>query len=729
MAAPVWILSVDLQTKTATFQSGMADAARSARSAFKEIQSGAGEMGEGVNRGSLDVRHALGLVDNTIRGAHSMAMADLIRMFKDSALVMGALPFAMTVAGFALVAEMVYKGVQAIEAYRQAQAKLKDDQAKFGTTIQDVFNGLNDKILEAEKTTDELSGNHLGALHKELELIDHQSLSDLEHSFETISKAADQLFGDLKAGWYQMGIGSEGAKHALDEFQTQYASLLAQGKGTEAAGLLSGTLAQAKHILAMQQQILANSVDSRKHTGMDPAGDIVKYNAVEAASLELKKAGVGITDREVQSQQALVDALQAQVHVEQQVSTLKAAQDTNARLQEAKQVAKQDKTPDVSEGRARMMSDLYAEYEQKVAIVQQGEREILAETKEGTAARLQAIEDAMGREEADGLQDTAFYKQLATQKIELQRQLGEQQKAQAAAMGREQIDSDEKMGELQLAAAKEQQDAINSGKRVSLQKQMEQSIQFANEDYNVKLSALQREIEALNQEDQKYLADKQKLQNQEKQLTQQHENELAAIREKAEMATNQKLANSYQQFTNTIAGSMSQLIMGHQTVAKTFESLGDQMISSMIKNGIMYAMSNKARQASDAKAAASAGFKWGMEHGGPAAPILAPVLAATAFAGAMAFEKGGIVPGVGSGDIVPAMLTPGEGVVPDGVMDGLRSVARNGGFDAQGPHTHVNMHVHMHASALDSDGVDKVFTKHADTIQKHFEKAVRRTNR
>lgn len=28
MAAPVWILSVDLQTKTATFQSGMADRKR-----------------------------------------------------------------------------------------------------------------------------------------------------------------------------------------------------------------------------------------------------------------------------------------------------------------------------------------------------------------------------------------------------------------------------------------------------------------------------------------------------------------------------------------------------------------------------------------------------------------------------------------------------------------------------------------------------------------------------
>src|SRR5580698_4654384 len=162
MAQPVWVLSVDLQAKTATFQTGLADAARSARDSFKQVNQGASEMGESVGRGSLDVRHALGLVDNTIRGAHSMAMVDLIRMFKDSALVMGALPFAMTAAGFALVAEMVVKGVQAYQEMAAAAARLKDEHTRMDTTIQGVFNGLDEKILTAQKETDELSGNHLG---------------------------------------------------------------------------------------------------------------------------------------------------------------------------------------------------------------------------------------------------------------------------------------------------------------------------------------------------------------------------------------------------------------------------------------------------------------------------------------------------------------------------------------------------------------------------------------
>ncbi len=49
MAQPVWVLSVDLQTKTATFQTGMADAARAARSSFQDIKDSSREMSEGVS--------------------------------------------------------------------------------------------------------------------------------------------------------------------------------------------------------------------------------------------------------------------------------------------------------------------------------------------------------------------------------------------------------------------------------------------------------------------------------------------------------------------------------------------------------------------------------------------------------------------------------------------------------------------------------------------------------
>ena len=62
MAQPVWVLSVDLQTKTATFQSGMADAARSARESFQEIKSGANEMGRATSGSMMEARHGVMLL-------------------------------------------------------------------------------------------------------------------------------------------------------------------------------------------------------------------------------------------------------------------------------------------------------------------------------------------------------------------------------------------------------------------------------------------------------------------------------------------------------------------------------------------------------------------------------------------------------------------------------------------------------------------------------------------
>src|SRR6185437_16142677 len=109
MAAPVWLLSVDLDAKTATFTTGLADAARKARGAFNDIGSGAEDMAGRGERSFGSLRANLGLIDNTIRGAHAQAMADLMRLWAQNAIVMSALPIAATAAGFILVGGIVYE--------------------------------------------------------------------------------------------------------------------------------------------------------------------------------------------------------------------------------------------------------------------------------------------------------------------------------------------------------------------------------------------------------------------------------------------------------------------------------------------------------------------------------------------------------------------------------------------------------------------------------------------
>src|SRR5579872_1599393 len=319
MAQPVWVLSVDLQAKTAVFQSGMAEAAKSARNSFKDIQSSAGEMSGGATRGFGDIRHSLGLLDNSIRRAHGAAMADAIRLTAQFVDVSAALPFAAMTGGFILLAGGIFEAAKKIQEFREQAEKLRNVQDELSTTTHNVFNTLDEKLLEAGIRADELNNNHLAALHKQLQLIDRQSLTELVHSFDEVTKAADKAFGEMKGEWYSMGIGSDGAKHALEQFKIKYDLLLAQGKDKEASDLLAGTRQTAQHVLDLMNQARAMGAAIEGSSGTKPDEAL----AFERARVELKKFGVSYTDKEVQSQQALLATLDAQLGVQERVSALK----------------------------------------------------------------------------------------------------------------------------------------------------------------------------------------------------------------------------------------------------------------------------------------------------------------------------------------------------------------------------------------------------------------------
>jgi hypothetical protein len=74
------------------------------------------------------------------------------------------------------------------------------------------------------------------------------------------------------------------------------------------------------------------------------------------------------------------------------------------------------------------------------------------------------------------------------------------------------------------------------------------------------------------------------------------------------------------------------------------------------------------------------------------------------------------------------MLTPGEGVVPGGVMDGLRNMARNGNMGQAGHTTVVHVRPTYHVSTIDGDGMQEALEKHTDVLQRHMESTMRKMN-
>jgi hypothetical protein len=715
-----------------------------------------------------------------------------------------AFPFLAIALGATLLIEHLTK-------MHEAGEKLTEDQTKFGTAAQNAFNSLDNKILQAQIHSDELRNDHLGALSKQLILIDKQSMAELVHEFEGVAKAADAVMDGLKSSWYTFGIGSEGAKHALTGFKSEYESLLAQGKDSEASDLLKGTRASAEKILAMQKQGKSALAGMEGKAGTDTA-DQAKY---DQARNELKKAGVGWTEKEVQAQQQLVDALRDQTGIEERAATLKKLESGNATKavgkdmgKEQSEAAKQAAEHTLKMGelsvaaereaanvrltlshattQERLASDLAlaneeyqiqlranqqriaalnkggndyqnqlkglhekteeltAEHENRLAQLQgkatedqyrkdltdleQSTREKLNATQQGSAERLAATQAAIADEQSRNLQDTSFYRELLTQRGELIRKAGEDERKEQADAGKEVSEQTLKMGELALAAQREQQQLIDSSHRMTDQQRMQEAIKNANDESSLKLTALSQEIAALDKGGKDYENKLRQMQDKQKQLVQQHENEITAIKNKATEDQNQKQQAGMTRMADEFSRGFTQVLMRHQSFASMMDSIGNQVVSGMMQNAIKSVMANDFTKESDAAAAARKAFLAGMHFPFPANIVMGPALGALAFASVMAFQSGTDgVPGTGTGDRIPAMLEPGEGVVPGGVMDGLRSMARSGTMGG-GHQYHVHAPVHFNLSALDSTGMDRVLDKHGDKLQKHFEKTLRKMN-
>jgi hypothetical protein len=168
--------------------------------------------------------------------------------------------------------------------------------------------------------------------------------------------------------------------------------------------------------------------------------------------------------------------------------------------------------------------------------------------------------------------------------------------------------------------------------------------------------------------------------------------------------------------------------MGHETFGKMMIGIGDQTATGMIENAIKSIMANDMTKESDAGAAARKAFLAGWHFPWPMNIVMAPLLGGLAFASAMAFEDGGIVPGVGHGDTVPAMLTPGEGVMPKKLTEGLTRAANSGNMGGGNGTVHVHHNPTYHMHMIDGTGVDKMLQQHSEKFTDHVSREIRKRN-
>jgi hypothetical protein len=720
MAVPVWTLSVDLQTKTATFQTGLSDAAKAARYSFGEIKADAAAMSRSTSGSMGEARHGVMLLGEEF-GVHlPRGLTTFIASLGPVGAAMeAAFPFLAIIVGATLLLEHLGK-------LKEAGEKLTASQANFGHTVANVLNALDNKLLEAGIRADELNNNHLGALHKQLELIDHQSLAELERSFDEVAKSADVTMAELKTSWYQFGAGSAGAIHALDDFKRKYETLL-DNKDTDGAhNLLSGTLQTAQHILDLQKQAADNQ--TRTGTHGTHQGDYAKY---EQAKNDLKRQGVGFTEKEIDAQETLVHALQAQANVEEKIAALKKVQDSNATKET------QGKVDTDSDNAARQQADAARReldeaeklreeaYKRAVAGLQESEREKIEATRQGSTDRLAAIDASIKEENTKGLQETGYYQDLLRSRVELVRQMAEQEAKVTEEAAKESAEHTTAMERLRLASAEEADRHKLAMHQATAQQLVAEEVKSVNDATQLEIEGYNKELAALDRYAADYAVKKQALHDKIAEIEKQGQNKTKQIQDQAQQQQMAGVLRYLNQENSAFASAFGNVLMHKMTFSRAMQQLEQQLATESLKT-LMSSLMKYAETAEMAKlpAAREAAAKaWASAP----TPITGAILAAATFAKVMALESGGIVPGVGRGDTVPAMLTPGEAVLPKGLTEQLTNAAKFGDGGATPP-VQVNHTHHYTIHAIDGASVKGMLEDHADTFHQHFEHHVRKMN-
>jgi hypothetical protein len=698
----VGALIVKLRAETAEFKSDLGKV----KSDLDGLKDKSQETGEAMDHSFTEARGGLMLTEDLVGVRLPRHLNTLIAQIPGVGV---AFSMMLPIVGVAVAIEIISKLIEKHKEAAESAMKLRAAQETFGIAAQEAFNKLDDKLLEAGIKADELAGNHLGALHKRLLLIDHQSMSELVAEFSKLSDAADKTLGAITEHWYESKIGVVGVKDALNNFKLQYQELLAQHKDKEAGDLLAGTLQSA-----------------------------IKMKEL----MEAQQGGHGSTQSDLDAQKAWIGLLQTEVALRQKSVQLVKEEKQNEVTEDAQKQVLHVKPEDYKEW-------LEARHKKTEAAEKLNEEQLAADAE-------------FTKAEQTLFADQAKYAREAALQQREQRDLSKEADAKA---GIDKLDAAYRSGlvgvrefyaqkkALMQADLQAQADYARAEREVA-----QQQLDAANAGNGNDPSVLTARIEAM-----KHLAEATR-------AVAKAQEELSTSLTKVGQEESQNtsfigaLTASMQQsktFAAQMGDNMQHAMSGFNTaVAKSIvegknfgqamRQVGIQVVESIIQQILaqeekmlidrlvtgMHIAGNAQASASDKATAGQSQLAWAKVDAVKAynafagIPIIGPelgaVAAAATFASMMAFESGGIVPGTGSGDTVPAMLSPQEMVLPRPISQGLQTAIASGGMNGGG-----TMHLHAPAfapkvSAVDAAGMDRVLKKHADKFAKQFHSEMRK---
>lgn len=254
-----------------------------------------------------------------------------------------ALSAAFSATAVIFIIEAIAQAIEKISELAEHSQKVAEAWQKVDDDTAAALAHIGDEILKVEAHIDELTGDHLGALGKTLELLDHTTLQNLAKEITTIQKDVDAAFTETKSWWDYLatfGQGNAGinaAKKDFDEITKSFQSLLKSGDRLSAFAALESGADTAKKKIA----------------------DLVSEQNVFKAALAADPDKTG-------PENSQIEALQIKIDAQKQLTK---ALDDYRKLQEQSNVLEQDQAKaDRIQEQQKAMADLDAQ--EKVALKQ-----------------------------------------------------------------------------------------------------------------------------------------------------------------------------------------------------------------------------------------------------------------------------------------------------------------------------------------------------------------------
>jgi hypothetical protein len=529
--------------------------------------------------------------------------------------------------------------VKLIEKSDEAQHKMDESWAAIGRSGEEAMDALRIKTLQVQEATQKLAGDSLGALKTAIQIINLEKLDAIDKEFQKLGTEADKTFEGMKVGWMRTYLLLEGNDAGVAAVNERFQKLVETVDEYKKKGDDKGIIDTLDAEHSRLQMVIASMSDQNTYTKT-----LHDANEKALALVDQEIAAYKERDKAAQGQTANLKTEQA--HVDYSIQEKARAAYAKSLTELNKEIEKSDEEV-ARKFNAQLEIEMRAEtraVDEKAKLAQESNRVTQQTLDQQTQAAIKAAQEQFKTEEENSKHMVAMHRETA---------------AQAAA----------------------------------------QDVDAAKAETAAEVAALNARLGTLDTFAKDYEKKVQELHNKIAEIEQQGAAKVKQIEDQSDAQRIQALTQAENRMGQIFASTAAKSILEGKNMAQAFAHVGAQMLEQAAENALQLETIQGRQKLANAKAAYGDAYTWAA----PAGPIAGAIAGSLAFASVMAFAEGGEVPGVGPGDTVPAMLTPGETVVTKSLTDQVKNSRGGGG------HT---FHFAPTVNAVDSDGVADMLDKH-----------------